>query len=43
MSKENPIIGFIGLGLMGQAIASNVQKNGWTVIFLDHEGIQPSG
>lgn len=34
-------VGVIGIGLMGHGIASNVQKQGWPLGFLDHPGNQP--
>ena len=33
-------IGMIGIGLMGHGIASNIQKAGWSIGFLDHPGNQ---
>lgn len=35
-------IGIIGVGLMGLGIATNVQKAGWALHFLDHPGNQPT-
>ena len=35
-------IGIVGVGLMGHAIAMNIQKHGWETGFLDHPGNQPS-
>jgi len=35
-------IGIIGVGLMGQGIASNIQKSGWHINFLSHSGNQPT-
>lgn len=32
----------IGIGLMGQGIARNVQKHGYALAFLDHPGNQPT-
>jgi len=34
--------GIIGVGLMGHGIATNIQKNGWQIGFLDHDGNQPT-
>nr|CDQ34496.1 2-hydroxy-3-oxopropionate reductase [Virgibacillus halodenitrificans] len=34
-------VGVIGIGLMGHGIASNIQKHGWSLSFLDHPGNQP--
>lgn len=36
------IIGFVGVGLMGHGIASNVQKKGWPIGFVSHPGNQPT-
>ncbi|MCP3665297.1 MAG: NAD(P)-dependent oxidoreductase [Gammaproteobacteria bacterium] len=38
-SRRN--VGIIGIGLMGLGIATNIQKNGWDISFLDHPGNQP--
>lgn len=35
-------IGIIGVGLMGLGIATNVQRAGWSLHFLDHPGNQPT-
>ncbi len=35
-------VGIIGVGLMGLGIATNVQKGGWRLGFLDHPGNQPT-
>jgi 3-hydroxyisobutyrate dehydrogenase len=35
-------IGIVGVGLMGHGIASNLQKNGWQIGFVDHPGNQPT-
>ena len=35
-------VGIIGVGLMGQGIAINIQKHGWKIGFLHHEGNQPT-
>lgn len=37
---ETPV-GMIGIGLMGQGIARNVQKHGYPLTLLDHPGNQP--
>lgn len=45
MSKHlvsKPTIGIVGVGMMGHGIASNIQKNGWPISFLDHPGNQPT-
>ncbi|MDO0945621.1 NAD(P)-dependent oxidoreductase [Chromohalobacter israelensis] len=34
-------VGVVGIGLMGHGIASNIQKHGWPLGFLDHPGNQP--
>ena len=34
-------IGIVGVGLMGHGIATNIQKNGWSIGFYEHEGNQP--
>ena len=39
---KDKVIGVIGVGLMGHGIASNIQKNGWTIGFLNHPGNQPT-
>ncbi len=36
-------VGMIGIGLMGQGIARNVQKHGFPLVILDHPGNQPTG
>jgi 3-hydroxyisobutyrate dehydrogenase len=41
MTQEHPRIGVIGIGLMGHGIASNIQKSGRALGFLDHPGNQP--
>lgn len=35
-------IGIVGVGLMGHGIASNIQKKGYALGFLDHPGNQPT-
>ncbi|MCG7601087.1 NAD(P)-dependent oxidoreductase [Halomonas sp. McH1-25] len=40
-NRANVQVGVIGIGLMGHGIASNIQKNGWALGFLDHPGNQP--
>ena len=35
-------IGIVGVGMMGHGIASNLQKNGWQIGFVDHPGNQPT-
>jgi 3-hydroxyisobutyrate dehydrogenase-like beta-hydroxyacid dehydrogenase len=37
------MIGIVGVGLMGHGIASNVQKGGYSIGFVDHPGNQPTG
>ena len=39
---EKAIIGIAGVGLMGLGIATNIQKGGYDLIFLDHPGNQPT-
>lgn len=34
-------VGMIGIGLMGHGIATNVQRAGWPLAFLEHPGNQP--
>jgi 3-hydroxyisobutyrate dehydrogenase len=41
MEHEGQRIGVIGIGLMGHGIASNIQKSGRALGFLDHPGNQP--
>ncbi len=36
------MIGIVGVGLMGHGIASNLQRKGWRIGFLDHPGNQPT-
>ncbi len=36
------MIGIVGVGLMGHGIASNLQKKGWRLGFVDHPGNQPT-
>jgi 3-hydroxyisobutyrate dehydrogenase-like beta-hydroxyacid dehydrogenase len=36
------MIGIVGVGLMGHGIASNLQKKGWPIGFVDHPGNQPT-
>lgn len=36
-----PTVGMIGIGLMGLGIATNVQRAGWPLGFLEHVGNQP--
>lgn len=40
-NRANTQVGVIGIGLMGHGIASNIQKRGWALSFLDHPGNQP--
>jgi len=40
MTKQT--VGIVGVGLMGHGIASNIQKKGWPIGFLDHAGNQPT-
>ncbi len=37
---QKPVIGIIGVGLMGHGIASNIQKSGWPIGLYDHPGNQ---
>ena len=41
VEKGKSRVGIIGVGLMGLGIATNVQKAGWSLAFLDHPGNQP--
>lgn len=36
----NQTVGIVGVGLMGHGIASNIQKAGWSIGFLEHPGNQ---
>lgn len=42
MIMSNKKVGIVGVGLMGHGIATNIQKNGWPICFLQHAGNQPS-
>ena len=45
-SAKNNISGrkvaIVGVGLMGHGIATNIQKQGWSISFLQHPGNQPT-
>ncbi|WP_346299869.1 NAD(P)-dependent oxidoreductase [Halomonas sp. BM-2019] len=34
-------VGMVGIGLMGHGIATNIQRAGWPLAFLEHPGNQP--
>jgi 3-hydroxyisobutyrate dehydrogenase-like beta-hydroxyacid dehydrogenase len=36
-----PRVGMVGIGLMGHGIATNIQRAGWPLAFLEHPGNQP--
>ena len=38
----NKSVGIIGIGLMGHGIATNIQRHGWSIGFLEHDGNQPT-
>lgn len=40
---SDSMVGIVGVGLMGHGIASNLQKKGWRIGFVDHPGNQPTG
>lgn len=40
---NSPVIGIAGVGLMGLGIATNIQKAGYMLGFLEHDGNQPTG
>ena len=41
-TATRPRVGIIGVGLMGLGIATNVQRAGWPLAFMDHPGNQPT-
>ena len=41
MTKQNSLIGLIGLGQMGHGIAINIQQSGRQIALLEHTGNQP--
>lgn len=42
-AEADKTIGIVGVGLMGHGIATNIQKHGWNIGFLQHPGNQPTG
>jgi len=40
--NKKPRVGMVGIGLMGLGIAINVQRGGWPLNFVEHDGNQPT-
>lgn len=41
MTAAKPVIGFIGVGLMGHGMAKNIVEKGWPLVVLGHRNRQP--
>lgn len=41
MNEAKPVIGFIGLGLMGHGMAKNIVTKGWPLVVLGHRKREP--
>jgi 2-hydroxy-3-oxopropionate reductase len=40
---SNPVIGFIGLGIMGKPVARNLLKAGYSLVVHNHNGAAACG
>jgi 3-hydroxyisobutyrate dehydrogenase-like beta-hydroxyacid dehydrogenase len=41
MSETKPVIGFIGVGLMGHGMAKNIVTKGWPLVVMGHRNREP--
>lgn len=37
-----PVVGFVGVGLMGHGLAKNILAKGWPLVFFEHPGNRPT-